>query len=104
MESAALNEELGRERQRVLELTALVQQEQKKVSACAACCAPGKMRAHESTARSQVERIRSTQQTLETNMSRLFETAKGQMEERGQHLTAARLELQQARATMPSRR
>ena len=38
--------------------------------------------------------MQATQLVLETNMSRLYDAAKGQLEERTQRLTAARLELQ----------
>lgn len=73
MEDAAqavrLRSELQGVERRVHELRTLVQQEQRKA-----------------------ERMRSTQRVLEENMSRLYEAAKGQLEERTQRLTAARLD------------
>ena len=63
--------EIESDRSRVRELEVLVQQEQKKA-----------------------DKMQATQLVLETNMSRLYDAAKGQLEERTQRLTAARLELQ----------
>ena len=53
------------------ELQALVLQEQKKV-----------------------DKLQATQRVLENNMSRLYEAAKDQMQEKTKLLSAARLELQ----------
>lgn len=45
----------------------------------------------------QADRLATAQQTLESNISRLYETAKGHIEERGKRLSALRLEIGAAR-------
>ena len=50
----------------------------------------------------QADRLAAAQQTLEGNMSHLYETAKRQIEERGRALSAARLELTAERAAHPT--
>ena len=69
--AAELAAELEAERKRARELEVLVQQEQKKF-----------------------DKLQSTQRVLEDNMSRLYEAAKEQVQEKTQQLSAARLELQ----------
>lgn len=75
----ALTASIEAERVRVAELRKLVQQEQKKA-----------------------DRLQSTQATLETNMSRLYEAAKAKVDDVTQALTAARREDLQRGAPAPT--
>ena len=50
------------------------------------------MSPHEHDSQRQVKKLRKTQRTIESNMSNLYDVAKGKIAERGQMLTAARLQ------------
>ena len=52
----------------------------------------------------QVDRLNATQRTLESNISRLYETAKTQIEERDTSLNAARVDLLGERVSPGQRR
>lgn len=72
----ALAASLATERARVAELQVLVRQEQKKA-----------------------DKLKSTQATLEDNMSKLYDTAKAKIDAVSQELAAARLEEVQQRGS-----
>ena len=95
-----LHAQLAEERRRIRELTTLVQQEQKKVRRPAKCTtnAPCVTSFVFFCAVSQVDRVTSAQQTVENNISRLYDTARNEIDEQARSLSAARLQLTQDQA------